>query len=474
MCRVFRTASVVVIALSSLLATSVHAMDADLASVAVASTATDASREVTGRVVLAPRLADGSAVQARLSIDAGAGVPAAPVAPLIEPKSWRDVKVSAQAVWSAASTRVSLEALDEMRFPGDGGLREDRTARAGVQLKPLQPVTLDLRGEVTEAQSVQPQPGATTAPVIVRKDANAVSAGLTWTIMPQLVLKGAERLEDAALAWRGQGLYQGDGATVQPRLEGQLKPWTGTELNLVFERSASPFDTDKFAALASAMFRVEPDGAVRAFRPDQEWRLAASGAQQLGPARLSLSLADASLISSTELGLTAIGSAAPTSVQGGWRSDLQLGLDVPLQVLGRASARIRTAFTVRASALRDPVTGLERPISGQTPYEGKVSLEAETFLQGLTFGLDTRLTGPRTYYEIDRLRAVDSAELFGSFVEYRANQIALRLQIDNLLNDASHSTETLFQRDRSTGQVVEIDHRDSGGTGISLTLTRKV
>ena len=185
-------------------------------------------------------------------------------------------------------------------------------------------------------------------------------------------------------------------------------------------------------------------------------------------------MANASLISSTELGLTSVGSAAPTSVQGGWRSDRQLGLDLPLQALGQKSAKIRTAFTIRASALRDPVTGLERPISGETPYEGKVSLEMGSVLPGLTFGLDTRLTGPRTYYEIDRLRAVDSAEFFGSFVEYRADQIALRLQIDNLLNDASHSTETVFQRDRSTGQVVEIDRREEGGAGVSLTLKRKV
>ena len=191
--------------------------DAEMSGVAVASRATDTTREVSGRVVIAPKLADDAPIKAQLSIDAGAGVPAAPQ-PNAEPRSWRDVKLAARAVWSAPEAKVSLEALGEMRFPPDGGLREDRTARAGVQLRPRLPVTLDLGGEVSEAQSVQPQPGSGGGPVSVHKAANAVSAGLSWTVFPQLVLKGSERVEAASLAWKGQGLYIGDGAVTQPRL----------------------------------------------------------------------------------------------------------------------------------------------------------------------------------------------------------------------------------------------------------------
>jgi hypothetical protein len=463
-----------------------QAADAGTASLDIRSTAADATRAVTGSVVLAPRLTDDSRVKAQLSIDAGVGVPAAdrlnppgliivPLTPMVaEPRAWKHVKLAAQASWQAPHARVSLEALGEVRYPQSGGLQEDRIARASARFEPVQPVSLDLTGEVIDAQSVTAPPGASSASQInVRKLADAVAAGVSWQVAPILTLRGSQRFESASLVWRGAGLYQGDGGVSQPRLESELSPWQGGKLDLVAERTAAPFDASKFAALASAMFKLDP-GGVREFRPDQEWRLAARASQAVGPVNLTLSVADAQLISSTELGLNALGDAAPVSVGGGRRSDVNLGMDMPVQAAGAPVARLKTAVTLRISELRDPITGATRSISGEAAYDGLFSFSLSSPMRGLSFGLDTRLTGPRTYYEPARVREVEALGSIGSFVEYQANAVAVRLQIDNLLDSASRTTDTLYQHDRSSGQVIQVDHRSQGGAGVSLVLRRKV
>jgi hypothetical protein len=137
-------------------------------------------------------------------------------------------------------------------------------------------------------------------------------------------------------------------------------------------------------------------------------------------------------------------------------------------------ARLKTAVTLRNSELRDPITGATRAISGEAAYDGLFSFSLSSPMRGLSFGLDSRLTGPRTYYEPARVREVEALGSIGSFVEYQADAVAVRFQIDNLLDSASRTTDTLYQHDRSSGQVIQVDHRSQGGAGVSLVLRRKV
>ena len=474
--------------LASLLVAAANGALADTsepASLAINTATSDTSRQVTGRLVLAPPVLNAPGLEAKLAVDAGAGVPApdpkTDLAPGRDAQSWRDLRLSARAVWSAPMAKLSLEALGEMRLTNEGDLREDRRAKAAAALSPVGPVSVDLSGEVGQTQSLSVQSEGRSPPIGLREQNQAVAAAVSWRLAPQLVLRGSNRLESVDLLWKGAGQVFGQGSVDQPKVEGVLTPWAGARLTLASERLAQPFDSARFAALAAAMVPQSNAAgaglAIRDFQPDQEWRLSAAGAQHLGAVQLSVMAARSDLVSSTELALNGAGLTAPISVTGGWRHAVQLALDLPLDLLSAPlgpRVNLRSEIKFNASELRDPVTGAARPLSGEAPFDGRVSLTFAALAPGLSLGLDTRLTGPRTYYEPARLRSVEASRSFGSFVEYQAQNVALRLQVDNLFNDPQQVTETLFQHDRSSGQVVQVDHRQEGGAGISLTLRRKV
>ena len=58
----------------------------------------------------------------------------------------------------------------------------------------------------------------------------------------------------------------------------------------------------------------------------------------------------------------------------------------------------------------------------------------------------------------------------------RADNTALRLQVDNLLNDAPSVLDMNFLRDRSSGQILSQDHSalDSSALRLTVTLSRRI
>ena len=445
--------------------------------VTVDAQSTQAGRAVTGRWSLTPLVGEAGDLQTQIGVEAGAGLPEGSRSARARPEdgTWRDLKVTAQASWKTERTQVSVGAVEAIKLTGIGGLSEDRAASIALDAHPASPIAIHLSGEFADNYaSRSPSGGLSGAAVSLTRETAAVVAGLTWTVSPQMTLKGQQRVESASLTWRGAGLFQGDGAVTRPLVEGVLRLGSGSEINLTAEQFASPFDLDRFAALAQAMLRMEPSRGARAFLPDREWRLAASAAQSIGPARVTMSVVDASLQSSTELALNVQGQNAPVAVLGGRRTNVSFGLEAPFSFAGAPGLVMRSAWTQRLSELRDPVTGLTRSISGEAPWDAQISFVYTPFANGVSFGVDSQLIGPRTYYEPTRLREMAGYGQVGSFIEFTSAGVALRLQVENLLDGAARGTETQYRRDRSSGQILQVDHRLEGASTFSLTLKHKV
>jgi hypothetical protein len=115
-----------------------------------------------------------------------------------------------------------------------------------------------------------------------------------------------------------------------------------------------------------------------------------------------------------------------------------------------------------------------RPLSGEAPYAGVVSLDIARIAPGLRIGLTSTVTGPRTFYSPASLKQISGAAELGSYVEWRDEGAALRLQFDNLLDSQMRSTESLFERDRSAGLVIQTSHQALGGAALSLTLKKAI
>lgn len=405
-------------------------------------------------------------LETRLSLALGAGsaTPGAASASG-ELKRWDDLQVAAAPLWTGRPLQLSLEAASGLSQPADGGYRTDASARAKAAITPHPALSFDLTGEVAQSDAALGQSGA----VQVSRVSDAVVAGVQWKPLPGMSLKASQRLEDADVVWRGRSASQAVAAVDLPAVELAARPWNGADLNIAYGRTASNFDAGRFAAIA-ANSQADPTLLGRAYRPDQAWRLAVTAVHQIGAAKLKLGLSDSQLITSQEMG-----AAAPTLVAGGRRTDMSLGFEWPFQLADRV-ATLMGDWTQRASSLRDPLTGTLRPLSGEAAYDGRLDLALASLDRRWSWGLGAHLTGPSADFSASRVRQVGALSSLSSFVEMRADNTALRLQVDNLLNDAPSVLDMNYLRDRSSGQILSQDHSalDSSALRLSVTLSRRI
>lgn len=419
------------------------------------------AREITTHVAVAERQ---ESVDARLSlaVDAGANTPAAG-----DLRRWNDLDLLAAANWTSRPLRLSLEAQSKLAQPAGGGFRSDAGARANATLTPDPSLALELAGEVLQSDVAL---GDANAPQISRFT-DTVAANLQWKPLPGLSLKASQRLEDANLAWRGQGALQAAATVDLPSVEIAAKPWQGADLSLAYGRTASDFDSNSFAVVAAANRALDPVQLGRAYRANQAWRLAVTAVHSLGPAKLKVGISDSQLISSLE-----DGGGAPVLVAGGHRSDVSLGFEWPLRLEDGALAKLAGDWVQRSSSLRDPITGALRPVSGEQAFDGRLELSLADAASTWRWGLGANLKGASTDFMASRLRTIGPQSSLTSYVELHAADTALRLQLDNLLNETPRVLETDFLRDRASGQIISSDRTalDSAAPRLTLTLTRRI
>jgi hypothetical protein len=350
--------------------------------------------------------------------------------------------------------------------------------RQGARLNATAPVvngvTLALSGGVgADDGSVDlVQSGVLTRRVSLRSDSGDLSSQLDWKITSALNLQLGDKLESRSLIWGDAGVADGYVA-MQPRAVAVLKPLPGAEWSLSFDHVTSPLDLGKFANLAQTAEQASVPAASARLRPDDAWRLKAAITHKIhDKGSLTLAFTQADLLSSTELVRIAPGVQAPGSVAGGQRQQWDLALNLPLDMLGFNGVSFQSSGLWRRSEISDPITGVMRAPSGETPYEAKVGIVADLPGKNLRLGVQSQASGPSAVYSLSRVDAVSVTPSVGAFVEYRPSTLALRLQLDNLAGADRSYVSTQYAVTRGVGLSEEIDRRSAGSPGFRISLSR--
>jgi hypothetical protein len=462
--------------------------DAADVSIATEAAAPDGALKASSQVLIRPHLAPELDTRLALTLATGDRADGAPVwagVNTLPPLSWSRAGIDMQAAWSASpGTKLQVDLNEELRsqvFLGPSSLDSRpmsldarQTARLNAAAPIMDGVTLALSGGVGADDGAVDlvQGGTLTRRVSLRSDGGDLSSQLDWKVNPALNLQLADKLESRNLTWGDAGVADGYVA-VEPRAVAVLKPLPGAEWSLSVEHVASPLDLGKFASLAQTAEQTSTPAAAARLRPDDAWRLKAAISHKLrNTGVLTVAFTRADLLSSTELVRIAPGVQAPGSVAGGQRQQWDVSLNLPLDVLGLNAVSFQSSGLWRRSEITDPITGLPRPPSGETPYEAKIGLVADLPDRNLRLGVLSQASGPSAVYSLSRVDEVQVSPSVGAFVEYRPSSLALRLQLDNLAGADRNYVSTQYAVTRGVGPSEELDRRAAGSPGFHISLRR--
>ncbi len=170
---------------------------------------------------------------------------------------------------------------------------------------------------------------------------------------------------------------------------------------------------------------------------------------------------------------------APGNIGDGTRDEAKVNLTLPLDNLGIPRGQVRFNAAWRDSTVIDPVTGQERRISLQRPFEADVTitkslprwnssviLEAGGGLGSLGF--------EETSYRISEIRTVKELPSWKLIWDWNPDpNFLIRFQWENFTSRARIRERILFDGPRSAGVVNSIEHREVSLQSMLMVRARK-
>jgi hypothetical protein len=176
---------------------------------------------------------------------------------------------------------------------------------------------------------------------------------------------------------------------------------------------------------------------------------------------------------------------APGNIGDGERWGVELETTIPVTLFGLTDARLDIQARLQDSRVTDPVTGLDRVLSGSSevskplPYRDEnryaavINFRQDVKAAAIAWGMEMRKRGDRFAYRVNEFVTYDDGYEVNVFVETtRWLGLKVRLEGLNLLDFEQFRYRTIFtgERDLSTIDVVEIRNR-TDGRRVLLTLS---
>jgi len=285
-------------------------------------------------------------------------------------------------------------------------LRHERTPRLAFSAA-LEAArnTLDSRASLARAGGAPVAlPGSRVGIAEQRYEA---SAGASWQGDDGFALDAGLRLEQSAIAQRGDAPLRRSFRQAKPRIAARWRHGPRDRFRLVLSREVGQLDFEDFVASASLGTGSVSAGNAE-LRPEQAWRLQAEWERRFGDeAALTLGWTHERVGDVVDRVLVAApGDAfdAPGNIGRGRRDALSLELAMPFAAAAIPGGRLRASLRYRDSRVTDPFTGMPRRISEEKPVDGEVSLSGELPRWNASWGFDLDHIAEReAKYRFDRI-----------------------------------------------------------------------
>jgi outer membrane receptor protein involved in Fe transport len=186
-----------------------------------------------------------------------------------------------------------------------------------------------------------------------------------------------------------------------------------TQLRFRLERRVGQLDFGSFAASNDLVLGTVTAGNAN-LEPERSWDYEATIEQHFwGKGAVTLSYLHSSVEKINDRIVIVTPTAifdAPGNIGDGSRNRVSLDANIPFDRLGLTDLRMLVDFTWAWSELIDPVTGVRRGASGESPFGGNLSLIQDVPAWNSTFGIQGIFEPRRTTYLLRELRVEDTKQ----------------------------------------------------------------
>lgn len=231
------------------------------------------------------------------------------------------------------------------------------------------------------------------------------------------------------------------------------------QLRLGFEREVGQLDFNDFAAgsefSSNTVNAGNPDLA-----PEQAWVLELAYEQPIfTDGALALTFRHSEVEDVIDL-IPISGFAAPGNVGDGKRQELVLSMTLPFDRVGPGLGRLQIDSTAKDSSVTDPVTGEQRRISSEVPFETDVTYTRDFPGLNSSLGIRGDIGNKRTAYRIDQLIRERSSGFWRVYWDWRPRQdINVRTQIENVLSRQSRRRRDIYADTRAEATIASTEER---------------
>lgn len=352
-------------------------------------------------------------------------------------REWNDFENA-----SSSQTTTGGLAGPEQRFASEGNASET-ILRSLLRWERSPSLTLEGGGEVAYNMLEIDQAltnGGVPIPlpsdqIMVEETRGELFGKATWRVRPDLNVEGGLRLEASTITQSGDADQEKSFFYAKPRLQVTWTPRPQNQVRFRFERDVGQLDFGDFAAGADLEEEQLFGGNVN-LEPEERWITELTYERRfLGDGIFSIGYRHDEIIGVIDrLPLTG-GLSAVGNIGDGTLDQLAVNFILPLDWTGFSGGQFQFRNTWNDTAVIDPTSGQERPISNVRPSQPGFTLSQDITTWKINWAM-TYLEGLRQFnYAPDQISGFTGSDYFEANIEYKPTPtLAIRAQV-NIWND---------------------------------------
>ncbi len=269
----------------------------------------------------------------------------------------------------------------------------------------------------------------------VEETRGEVFAKTTWRVRPNLAVEGGVRLEASTITQSGDADQEKSFFFAKPRVQVTWTPGPQNQLRFRFERLLGQLNFGDFAASANLQDGQLFGGNVN-LEPEERWISELTYERRfLGDGIVSIGYRHDEIIGVIDrlplpMGLSAVG-----NIGDGTLDQLAVNVLVPLDWTGFSGGQFQFRNTWNDTAVTDPTSGQERPISGVRPSQPAFTIAQDITTWKINWAV-TYLESLRQFrFDPDQVSGFTGSDYFEANIEYKPTPtLAIRAQV-NVWND---------------------------------------
>jgi hypothetical protein len=274
----------------------------------------------------------------------------------------------------------------------------------------------------------------------------------TWRVRPDLAVEGGVRLEASTITQSGDADQEKSFFYAKPRLQVTWTPRPQNQLRFRFERELGQLDFGDFAAGADLQEEQLFGGNVD-LEPEERWISELVYERRfLGDGIVSIGYRHDEIVGVIDRLPLARGLSAVGNIGDGTLDQLAVNVVLPLDWTGFSGGQFQFRNTWNETAVTDPTSGQERPISGVRPSQPAITVSQDITSWKINWAV-TYLESLRQFnYAPDQISGLAGSDYFEANIEYKPTPtLAIRAQV-NVWND--FQAERIVFADRTAARPI--------------------